>query len=74
MHLILMTVLIYCCSDSISARALQVRVDAGNTTVESCVAACQAQEYSLAGLEYGQECCTSITRARIPVVVHADHW
>ena len=35
-------------------------VDAGNTTVESCVAACQAQEFSLAGVEYGRECCTLI--------------
>jgi hypothetical protein len=45
-----------CYNDSVSARALQVRVDAGNTTVESCVAACQAQEFTLAGLEYGKEC------------------
>jgi len=45
-----------CYNDSVSARALQVRLDAGNTTVESCVAACQAQEFSLAGVEYGREC------------------
>ena len=44
-------------SDSVSARALQVRVDAGNTTVESCVAACQAKQFTLAGLEFGKECC-----------------
>ena len=47
-------------------------VDAGNTTVESCIAACQAQEFSLAGVEYGQECCVSISRAHIPVIVRTD--
>ncbi|KAI0263595.1 hypothetical protein BC834DRAFT_971278 [Gloeopeniophorella convolvens] len=45
-----------CYNDSTSARALHARVDAGNTTVESCVAACQAQGLSLAGLEFGREC------------------
>ncbi|KAF8258448.1 WSC domain-containing protein [Lactarius quietus] len=45
-----------CYNDSISARALQVTVNAGSTTVESCVAACQAQEFTLAGVEYGREC------------------
>ncbi|KAI9439174.1 WSC domain-containing protein [Lactarius indigo] len=45
-----------CYNDSVSARALQVRVDAGNTTVGSCVAACQAQGFSLAGVEFGREC------------------
>ncbi|KAH8985362.1 WSC domain-containing protein [Lactarius akahatsu] len=45
-----------CYNDSVSARALQVRVEAGNTTVGSCVAACQAQGFSLAGVEFGREC------------------
>ncbi|KAH9023807.1 WSC domain-containing protein [Lactarius hengduanensis] len=45
-----------CYNDSVSARALQERVEAGNTTVESCVAACQAQGFTLAGLEFGREC------------------
>ncbi|KAH8991415.1 WSC domain-containing protein [Lactarius hatsudake] len=45
-----------CYNDSVSARALQVRVEAGNTTVESCVAACQAQGFRLAGVEFGREC------------------
>ena len=40
-------------------------VDAGDTTVESCVAACQAQGFSLAGVEYGAECCASVVRAQI---------
>lgn len=45
-----------CYNDSVSARALQVRVEAGNTTVGSCVAACQAQGFSLAGVEFSREC------------------
>ncbi|KAH9032999.1 WSC domain-containing protein [Lactarius pseudohatsudake] len=45
-----------CYNDSVSARALQVRVEAGSTTVGSCVAACQAQGFSLAGVEFGREC------------------
>jgi len=45
-----------CYNDSTSARALEVMVDAGNTTVESCVAACQARGFFLAGLEFGREC------------------
>ncbi|KAI9449280.1 WSC domain-containing protein [Lactarius psammicola] len=48
-----------CYNDSVSARALQVRVEAGNTTVESCVAACQAQGFSLAGVEFGRECSSA---------------
>ncbi|KAH9052789.1 WSC domain-containing protein [Lactarius vividus] len=45
-----------CYSDSPSSRALHALVDAGDTTVESCIAACQAQEHTLAGVEFGQEC------------------
>jgi hypothetical protein len=59
-------------SDSVSGRALQVMVDAGDTTVESCVAACQAQQFSLAGVEYGKECCVSISQPRVPVVIQTD--
>ena len=44
-------------SDSTSGRALEAVVDAGDTTVESCVAACQAKGYFLAGVEFGGECC-----------------
>ncbi|KAI9439357.1 WSC domain-containing protein [Lactarius indigo] len=46
-----------CYSDSPSSRALHAKVDAGDTTVESCIAACQADEHMLAGVEFGQECC-----------------
>ncbi|KAI9449275.1 hypothetical protein BJY52DRAFT_1227861 [Lactarius psammicola] len=48
-----------CYNDSVSARALQVMVDAGNTTVESCVATCQSQGFSLAGVEFGRECSSA---------------
>ena len=44
-------------SDSTGGRALEAVVDAGDTTVESCVAACQAKGYFLAGVEFGRECC-----------------
>jgi hypothetical protein len=48
-------------------------VDDGNTTVESCVAACQAQGFSLAGVEYGSDCCASIVGAQIPTEGIDDH-
>ncbi|KAI0065083.1 WSC-domain-containing protein [Artomyces pyxidatus] len=45
-----------CYNDSTSNRALERRIDAGNVTVESCTAACLAETFMLAGLEFGQEC------------------
>ena len=46
-------------SDSVSERTLERSVDAGSTTVESCVSACQSQLFTIAGLEYAKECCRS---------------
>ena len=46
-------------SDSVSTRTLERRVDAESVTVESCVSACQSQMFTIAGLEYAQECCRS---------------
>ena len=46
-------------SDSVSSRTLERSVDAGSVTVESCVSACQSQMFTIAGLEYAQECCRS---------------
>ena len=46
-------------SDLVSSRTLERSVDAGNVTVESCVSACQAESFTMAGLEYAQECCKS---------------
>ena len=47
-------------SDSVSSRTLERSVNAGNVTVESCVSACQSESFTIAGLEYAQECCESI--------------
>ena len=48
-------------SDSGSSRTLERRVNAGSVTVESCMSACQSQMFTIAGLEYAQECCASIS-------------
>ncbi|KAI0049114.1 WSC-domain-containing protein [Auriscalpium vulgare] len=45
-----------CFSDSTAQRTLERRVDAGNVTVESCADACQFNAFTMAGLEFGQEC------------------
>ena len=47
-------------SDTVSSRTLERSVDAGSTTVESCVGACQSQSFTIAGLEYASECCKPI--------------
>ena len=44
-------------SDLVSSRTLERRVNVGSVTVESCVSACQSQSFTIAGLEYAQECC-----------------
>ena len=45
-------------SDLVSSRTLERRVDVvGNMTVELCIPACQAESFTIAGLEYAQECC-----------------
>jgi len=45
-----------CYNDLVSSRTLERRVNAGSVTVESCVSACQSQSFTIAGLEYAQEC------------------
>jgi len=46
-----------CYSDLVSSRTLERRFDvAGSMTVELCVSECQAQSFTIAGLEYAQEC------------------
>lgn len=49
-----------CYTDSVSDRTLSHshHVD-GGMTIESCVAFCSANEFSFAGLEFGDECCES---------------
>lgn len=45
-----------CYNDTVSARALPNLVVDGNITMNSCVTACHALNYPLAGVEYGSEC------------------
>jgi WSC domain len=45
-------------SDQVSARTLPYLTSVtGQLTVESCLNACQASGYPLAGVEYGSQCC-----------------
>lgn len=48
-------------SEGTNGRALIDGVDvaggSSNMTVSNCLAACQASEYDLAGIEYSGECC-----------------
>ena len=49
-------------SDSNNVRSLPVQISViggqYNNSVESCVEACGAGGFSLAGMEFAQECCT----------------
>jgi glucan 1,3-beta-glucosidase len=53
-----------CYTDSVSARTLSQHIavsgGASATTIEACQAACHALGYSLAGVEYADECCKNI--------------
>jgi hypothetical protein len=47
--------------DDPSARTLHHLQERSDTvTVEKCLDACLAQDFALAGLEYGSECCSNI--------------
>jgi glucan 1,3-beta-glucosidase len=50
-----------CYTDSVSARTLSQRFDvaggASAMTIEACKAVCHSNGYSLAGVEYADECC-----------------
>lgn len=54
-----------CYTDSVSGRTLVngVQVQGGSTamSVELCQAACKANGYSIAGVEYSGECCKYLT-------------
>jgi len=45
-----------CYNDTNTARVLTVEVPQNNTSVESCTEACHAGGYSMAGLEFAQQC------------------
>jgi hypothetical protein len=53
-------------SDNVNARTLvnQLTVT-GSMTVEKCLAACQASNFSFSGLEYRQQCCMWLSSACI---------
>jgi hypothetical protein len=62
-------------SDSVAARTLTVGTTpvggASNNSVESCTAACFAGGYTLAGVEYSDECCTYYPSPSLPSVAHS---
>ncbi|TDL23452.1 hypothetical protein BD410DRAFT_838937 [Rickenella mellea] len=46
-----------CYTDNVQARSLANRVNVnGNFTIPACLAACQSQKFTLAGVEYADEC------------------
>jgi glucan 1,3-beta-glucosidase len=53
-----------CYTDSVSARSLPFNTSVpggtGATSVESCQTTCLINNYVLAGVEYGEECCKYI--------------
>lgn len=57
-----------CYTDNVSGRALPYAATTATTggasgmTNEACQAACQAASYTMAGTEYGGECCKSKKR------------
>lgn len=53
-------------SEGVNGRALGtgVSVSGGQATVALCVAACKEKGFSMAGIEYANECCKFIDRAK----------
>ncbi|KAL2069825.1 hypothetical protein VTL71DRAFT_14504 [Oculimacula yallundae] len=45
-----------CYTDDVKARGLSVSLNLASLTIEKCVNACASKGYSVAGVEYGQEC------------------
>jgi len=45
----------------VASRTLERRFDVSNVTVEACIRECFVQSFTIAGLEYAQECCKLIT-------------
>jgi hypothetical protein len=62
-------------SDNVGGRALTFGTPpvggASNNSVESCTAACFTAGYSLAGMEYSDECCTFHLSAQDSTFVHS---
>ena len=52
---------VWLCRNVPSARTLHyLQERSGSMTVHRCLDACLAQDFALAGLEYGSECCSSL--------------
>ncbi|KAK4580137.1 hypothetical protein LTR86_000340 [Recurvomyces mirabilis] len=45
-----------CLSDNVNSRTLPVQINVANNDATTCLNACAAQSYSVAGLEYGSQC------------------
>ncbi len=49
-----------CYSDNAHGRIFETEIGVNtNQTVQSCIASCIAQNFTVAGMEFGQECCES---------------
>lgn len=46
-----------CYVDNANGRILGNELDSDTTTVESCIANCAGQNFTLAGIEYSTQCC-----------------
>lgn len=69
--------LLGCYTDNVSARTLSnyIVVPGGQsaTTIESCQAACKAAGYTLAGVEYSNECCKFLFSLALPDIYLRHH-
>lgn len=46
-----------CYIDNANGRILGNELDSASTTVESCIANCASQNFTIAGIEYSTQCC-----------------
>ena len=46
-----------CYVDNVNGRILGNELDSASTTVESCIANCASQNFTIAGIEYSTQCC-----------------
>ena len=69
--MVLVFVFIICfLSDTVGARALahnavdlHPSLPRGNLTVDACVGVCAANNFTIAGVEFGDECCKLLSNA-----------
>jgi hypothetical protein len=46
-----------CYVDNVNGRIMGDELDSTSTTVESCIANCASQNFTIAGIEYSTQCC-----------------